>query len=318
MLNEPSSQILERTQKLEQEARKLGFDAFGVAKAGPPDPQERLKAWLEKNFHGDMDYMKRTFQARIDLEQAVPGAKSVVALAKSYYRPEVKNKGNLKIARYAMGKDYHKHLRKNVRKLRKVLIQLDPTCAVYPTVDTSPVLERAWAQRAGIAWIGKSTMAINPKLGTYTFLATLVTTSELAANQQLPDRCGSCTACIDSCPPKAILEPRLLDARKCISYQTLERPQVEELSPQTKLEGWVAGCDICQEVCPWNKFAHCTTQDDPSYEPIKGLMQPDEAVFTKPDHLETLNELIAKTALRRTGAKALQRNARHANESSSA
>jgi epoxyqueuosine reductase len=299
-----------RTAALRERALELGFHAFGVARAAAPDPEERLRAWLDAGMHGRMAWMADpdAYARRMSLERALPGARSVVALSVSYHRPEAEPSGPLRIARYAMGADYHRWLKRRTRKLRKRLLELDPGCRVYPTVDTSPMLERAWAARAGIAWIGKSTMAIHPRLGTYTFLATLVTDSLLEPSPgPLPDRCGSCTACLDACPTQAFPEPGVLDARRCIAHWTLEAPG--ELPPDAPdFAGWVAGCDICQEVCPWNKFAR--PADEPRTQPREGLSRPSVATFTDPSASSSLEATLAGTALARTGAAAIRRNAR--------
>lgn len=262
-------------------------------------------------MHGGMSWMARDVERREDLERSVPGAKSVVAVSMSYFRPEAESEepGELKVARYARGRDYHGWLKKRLRKLRSRLLELDPGCQVYPTLDTSPVLERAWAARAGIAWIGKSTMAIHPRLGTYTFLGTLVTTSELVPSEPLPDRCGSCTACLDACPTSAFPEPRVLDARRCISHWTLESPEAE-MPRDLELRGWVAGCDICQEVCPWNRFAR--TAEAAQTEPKEGLVRLDPLLWTKEEEDAALSELVDRSAIARTGTAQLRRNARRA------
>lgn len=296
-----------RTDALRDRALELGFDRFGVAAAGPIDEAGRLRRWLAAGHHGRLGWMADTADRRLDLELNLPGARSVVALSVSYYRPEARTDGPLKVARYALGDDYHRWLRRRVRRLRKTLLRLDPGCRAYPTVDTSPVLERAWAARAGVAWIGKSTMAIHPSLGTYTFLATIVTDSLLVPTEPIPDRCGSCTACLDACPTDAFPAPYELDARRCISHWTLEVPG--ELPPDTPdFHGWVAGCDICQEVCPWNKFAQAS--GEPATAPRPELADPPLALFSNPSREADLAEQLRGTALDRTGAAALIRNAR--------
>jgi epoxyqueuosine reductase len=203
------------------------------------------------------------------------------------------------VSRYAVSDDYHGVIRKKVRKLRKHILEIDPKAKVHPAVDTSPVLEREWAERAGIAWIGKSTMAIAQDLGTYTFLATLVTTMEFAYDDPHPDRCGSCTACLDACPTDAFAGPYELDATKCITYWNVETraPFPPDAPP---LFGWVAGCDVCQDVCPWNKFAK--PRDEARFRPRPAL--------TALDPRARIEEAIQGTALQRTGKEAMERNVR--------
>lgn len=303
--------VRDRTDRLRSRAFELGFHAFGVAPADTPDPEGRYRAWLGAGMHGVMSWMAEAMHVtrRLDLNETVPGARSVVALAASYYRPEATTGGPLKVARYAQGRDYHRWLKRRLRKLRKYLLALDPGCHVHPTLDTSPMLEREWAARAGIAWIGKSTMAIHPRLGTYTFLATLVTDSLLSPDEPLPDRCGTCTACIDACPTQAFVEPGVLDARRCIAHWTLEAPGDLPASAPP-FHGWVAGCDVCQDVCPWNKFAR--SSEERETEPDARLAQPSIETFIRSEEEEALEQAIKGTTLARTGARALQRNARRA------
>lgn len=306
MSSSPSHSPARRTQLLRNRAEELGFDAFGVAEAQRSDHESRLRAWLDRGFHGDMDWMETTYERRTNVFESVPDARSVVAVSASYYRPGTTSDGPLKVARYAQGKDYHRWFRRKLRKLRKHLLLLDPEAVVYPTVDTSPVLEREWAAKAGIAWIGKSTMAIHPQLGTYTFLGTLITSSTLIPNDPIPNRCGSCSACLDQCPTQAFVEPGVLDARKCISYWTLETRG--DLPPEAPpFHGWAAGCDVCQQVCPWNKFARVS--EDPHTLPSPELSHPDPSIFTDPLQHDTLEEILSPTALKRNGAENIRRNA---------
>lgn len=292
-------------------AEDLGFHAVGFARAGPADPDGHLRAWLDRGYAGSMDYMARTAAERTDPRRIVPDARSVIALSMSYRRAEDEADADapIRVARYARSDDYHAVIRKRVRKLRKRMLQAWPGHEIKPTVDTSPVLERAWAERAGIAWTGKSTMAIHPRLGTYTFLATLVTTLELPQDAALPDRCGSCTACLDACPTKAFDGPYVLDATRCIAYWTVET--WDPFPAETpELSGWVAGCDICQEVCPWNKFGVQT--QEPRFAPRPELSAPDVATFSDPEHHDALQEALRGTPLQRTGAAAVRRSARRA------
>ena len=294
----------ERTKAVKAHARALGFDRVGVASAAPADPDDRLSTWLDRGFDADMGYMARTAAERADPSRIVPGARSVIALAMSYYWPEDGAPAGPRVARYARGDDYHKVIRKKIRKLRKQILAMAPDAKVHPAVDTSPVLEREWAQRAGVAWIGKSTMAIAPDLGTYTFLATLITDLDLEADAPHPDRCGTCTACLDACPTAAFAGPHQLDARRCVTYWTVEHrgPFIEQTPP---LHGWLAGCDRCQEVCPWNKFARPTRE--PRLRPRPELADPDLLAFAHDaDHVA---RSIAGTTLQRTGVESMQRNA---------
>lgn len=297
----------ERSQRIRARALELGFEAVGFAPAEAADGEQRLRAWLDRGFGAGLSYIGDSYSDRADPRIMLPGARSVVALAVSYYRPDYQPGGPLKVSRYAVAADYHPLIRRRVRKLRRFMLALDAGARVHPTVDTSPVLERHWAERAGIAWIGKSTMAIGQRLGTYTFLATLVTTMELSYDRPHVDRCGSCTACLDACPTQAFAGPHQLDARRCITYWNVEhhQPWTADAVP---LHGWLAGCDVCQEVCPWNKFARPTAE--PRFAPRPGLARPDAELLSDPARDGELADLIKGTALERTGAKALRRNAR--------
>ncbi len=293
-----------RTEAVREAAHALGFDAVGVARADHVDREGRLAAWVRRGYAADLEYMKTNVEVREDPRRLVEGAKSVVALAMSYYRPEHSPAAPLKVSRYVVGDDYHIVVRKRIRRLRKRLLQLDPEAGVMPTVDTSPVLERAWSERAGIAWIGKSTMAIGTRLGTYTFLATLITTMELVPDTPHPDRCGSCTACLDACPTDAFDGAYRLDANKCITYWNVEhRGPFDAATPD--LHGWLAGCDVCQEVCPWNKFARPTSEARLAIRPA--MSRPDPATFTGDE--AAIAEVVRGTAVQRTGPAALRRNA---------
>jgi epoxyqueuosine reductase len=293
----------ELTRAVKAEALRLGFAKAGVAEAGHADPEGRFRAWLERGYDGGLDYLARNYSERVDPSLLVQNARSVIALSMAYHPGEREEPTEgPRIARYARGADYHRVIRRKVRKLRRFILARAPGHRVHPAVDTSPVLERVWAERAGIAWIGKSAMAIAADLGTYTFLAVLITDLPLEPDPPHPDRCGSCTACLDACPTDAFVAPRVLDARRCITTWNVEHQG--EFGPGTPpLSGWLAGCDVCQEVCPWNKFAG--PPKDPHFLPRPELAAPDLASFLadgRPD-------AIRGTALERTGATAMKRNA---------
>ena len=296
-----------RTESVKATARALGFDAVGVAEAGPADADEHFLRWLRAGYAADMGYMDRTADTRRDPRQLVEGARSVIVVAMSYFDPDATPVPPLRVSRYCQADDYHTLLKKRVRRLRRALIDLDPTVQAAPTVDTSPVLERYWAHQAGIAWIGKSTMAISTSLGTYTFLGCVVTTMDLEPDHPHADRCGSCVRCLQACPTGAFVGPRTLDARRCITYWNVEhRAPYPAEAPD--LHGWVAGCDVCQEVCPWNKFARPTRE--PRFQPRPALTQPDPPVWTAPERDAELRALIQGTAIKRTGSAHLRRSAR--------
>ena len=296
-----------RTEALREAAFALGFHTFGVAPAGPADEEGRLRAWLDRGYAGSLSYMEGSAEDRADPRRIVPGARSVVSMSISYYDPGHVPEAPLKVARYAALPDYHGIVRRKLRKLRRRLLAMEPGGRVAPYIDTGPVMERAWAERAGIGWIGKSTMLIGTRVGTYTFLGSLIATTELEYDAPHDDRCGSCTRCLDACPTDAFDGPYVLDATRCVTYWNVETrtPDAPEAVP---LFDWLAGCDICQEVCPWNKFARVA--DEPRFARREALSKPDPRVFTEPSEHEALESVVAGSALQRTGAPAVRRAAR--------
>jgi epoxyqueuosine reductase len=255
----------ERTANVKSCASKLGFDACGIAATDPIDPDNRLGDWLAKGYHADMDWIVRTRDLRQNVALKLPGARSVVVVARNYYwpKPIVRDTSTAgKVARYAWGRDYHRVLRKPLRALAGFLDALEDGAQSYCSIDSGPVMERTWAQRAGVGWIGKNALVIRQGLGSWFFLGVVATTVELEPDQPAVDCCGSCRLCLDACPTQAIVEARVVDSRRCISYQTIEnRGEIPpELRP--KLDNWIFGCDICQEVCPWNRKTTATTERD--------------------------------------------------------
>ena len=244
-------------------------------------------------------------EVRPDIRRFVDGAKSVVSLAMSYWDgPEEQRPA--RFARYARGTDYHNVLRRKLRTLRRFMLRLDPGATIGPSIDFAPVLERAWAAKAGVAWIGKSTMALSRDLGTYTFLATVSTTTDLAYDAPAIDHCGTCTACLDACPTQAFVAPYVLDSRKCITYWTIEHsgPFPDE-APD--LHGWLGGCDVCQEVCPWNKFAQAT--GEARFHGKPELAAPSILRLVAESEDPALDAAIDSSPLSRIGRAGVRRNA---------
>ena len=255
--------IATHTDAVKRRARELGFDACGIAAAGEADPDDHLGAWLDQGFHATMKWMAATREIRQDPRKKLPGARSVVVLARNYYSPSpAANERDGRVARYAWGRDYHRVLRKPLRELAAFIESLEPETRSYVSVDSGPVMERSWAARAGVGAIGKNSLALRRDIGSWFFLATAITTLELEPDAPATDICGTCTLCIDSCPTAAIVEPGVVDSNRCISYQTIEnRGEVPE-SVASLHDNWVFGCDVCQDVCPWNRFARETTEPD--------------------------------------------------------
>lgn len=290
------------------EARRLGFTFTGIAKAGFMEEEARhLEAWLKQGLHGKMQYMERYFDLRTDPRLLVEGAKSVVMLAYNYYTKEKQRDPEApRIAMYAYGEDYHTVVRNKLHELLQYiqlhLGEVNGRCFV----DSGPVLERDWAKRSGVGWAGKNTLIIHPRQGSFFFLATLILDLELETDDPIRDHCGTCTRCIDACPTEAISPAGyLLDASKCISYLTIELREEIPAAFKGKMENWAFGCDICQDVCPWNRFSQPHTE--PAFEP-----HPDLLDMTRKDWEEITEEvfkkLFKKSAVKRAKYAGIQRN----------
>jgi epoxyqueuosine reductase len=239
-----------------QKAKAVGFDLIGFAKAEKLEKDsEYLQKWLDTNYQAGMDYMSKNFDKRKDVRQILPEAKSVISLGLNYYTPHSysneETKG--KVSRYACGKDYHLIIWAMLDELEEELKKVDPQFECISYVDTGPVMDKAWAVRSGVGWLGKHTNVINREIGSWFFIANIITNYEFDYSEQIPDFCGTCTACIDACPTNAIIQEYVVDANKCISYLTIENKN--EISEQFKgkFDNWLFGCDICQDVCPWNQ-----------------------------------------------------------------
>lgn len=289
-------------------SRTLGFDYCGMSKAVQlDDDARRLESWLNKGFHGKMSYMENYFDLRINPLKLVPGAKSVITLLLNYYPAESQIDDGVKIAKYAYGKDYHEVIR---LKLKEFLIQLRERVGEINGrgfTDSAPVLERSWAQRSGLGWIGKNGNLINKNSGSFYFIATLITDLELEYDDPyVKDYCGSCTRCIDYCPTDAILENKVIDGSKCISYFTIELK--DALLPEGmkgKFENNLFGCDVCQDVCPWNRFSKATTENE--FKPLPEILN-----FSSRDWEDLTEEsfkiIFKDSPIKRTKFSGIKRN----------
>lgn len=297
-----------QTQLIRDEAQRLGFSFIGFARAERLDEEaRRLEAWLHKGYHGEMHYMANHFDKRVDPRLLVDGAKSVVSLMYNYYTPQTQNDTEApKISRYAYGEDYHFVLKRKLKSLlsfiRETVGEVNGRCFV----DSAPVLERDWARRSGIGWAGKHTLLINPRAGSYFFLAELILDLELTYDHPIKDYCGTCTRCIDACPTEAISpQGYVVDGSKCISYLTIELKNELPKDYQDKMDNWMFGCDVCQEVCPWNRFSK--PHREPAFEP-----HPDLLFMTKSEWEditeEVFNAIFRHSAVKRTKYKGLKRN----------
>ncbi len=305
----PMSNVQKKnTDLIRAEANRLGFEFVGFAKAEKMDAEaRRLENWLNQNLHGKMNYMANHFDLRVDPTKLVPGAKTVICLTFNYFTEKKQDDPDApKLAKYAFGKDYHFVVKNRLKTLlefiRTTIGEVDGRCFV----DSAPVLERDWAQRAGLGWNGRNTLTINPKRGSFFFLAEIICDLPLIYDDPIRDHCGTCTRCIDACPTEAISPSGyLLDASKCISYLTIELRDEIPKTFQNQMENWMFGCDICQDVCPWNRFSK--PHDEPDFEP-----QPELLEMKKQDWLEITEEVFGrifqKSAVKRVKFEGLRRN----------
>lgn len=298
----------ETAQWIKERAAAYGFEDCRIAKAAfLEDDARRLEDWLHNGYGGTMSYIERHFDLRVDPQKLVPGAKSVITFLMNYFPENSQPEGLPKIARYAWGKDYHDTIRGLLNALLEKMREKIGAIDGRGFVDSAPVLERAWAVRSGLGWVAKNGNLINPKRGSYFFIATLITDLDLPEDAPFQtDHCGTCTRCIDACPTEAILSPAVIDARKCISYLTIElKEAVMPTGFEHRADDWVFGCDVCQEVCPWNRFSRPHGQ--PDFAPIPEIM-----TLTKSDW-EDLNEdyfrkIFRHSPISRAKWKGMQRN----------
>ncbi len=292
-----------------EKAKQLGFDLVGFAKADLLEEETKeLKQWLDTGYHASMGYMEKNLHKRKNVKEILPNAKSVISLALNYYTSEnYSNEKNIgKVSRYAWGKDYHLIIWQKLDEFETILKDIEPEFETLSYVDTGPVMDKVWAVRAGIGWMGKHTNIINTDYGSWFFIATLITNYEFDYSAIITDHCGTCTACIDACPTKAIVQEYVVDANKCISFQTIENKDEIPVELKGKFDNWIFGCDICQDVCPWNqKFSQQTWIKE--FHPIDKQLTYDEVI--KLDD-QTFKERFAESPIKRTKLKGLQRNAR--------
>ncbi|OYU82246.1 MAG: tRNA epoxyqueuosine(34) reductase QueG [Flavobacterium sp. BFFFF1] len=293
-------------QYIKSEAKRLGFLSCGISKAGFLEEEApRLEAWLNHNRHGQMSYMENHFDKRLDPTKLVDGAKSVVSLLLNYYPAEAQVEDAYKISRYAYGQDYHFVIKEKLKELLHSIQNEIGEVGGRAFVDSAPVLDKAWAAKSGLGWIGKNSNLLTQKVGSFYFIAELILDIELEYDHAVTDHCGSCTACLDACPTGAIIAPYVVDGSKCISYFTIELKDNLPVEMKGKFDDWAFGCDICQEVCPWNRFS--TPHDEPLLNP-----HPDLLGMTKKDWEEitedTFRKVFKNSAVKRTKYEGLLRN----------
>ena len=298
---------------IKREAKRLGFDACGIAQAMHLDEEaHRLETWLVEGRHASMSYMERHFDKRTDPTKLVHGAQSVISVLRNYYQPvaPTENATHGKVSRYAWGDDYHHVLKEGLYALYHWIDEQYGPISGRVFVDSAPVLDKVWAARSGLGWIGKHTNLISRKMGSYFFIGELIIDLPLAYDNPTADHCGSCTRCIDACPTDAIYEPYVVDSNRCISYWTIEHRGNQR--PDALAEGfgnWIFGCDICQDVCPWNKFKFATSEA--RFMPRTDVLDTPLRTWEELD-LDTFRERFKQSAVRRAKYEGLKRNVRWA------
>lgn len=299
------SSLSQNTAIIKSTAKELGFLSCGISKADFLEEEaSRLEQWLKAGKHGNMVYMENHFDKRLDPRLLVPGGKSVVSILLNYYTEEQQAKGAPKISKYAYGKDYHLVIKDKLKQLFQKIQEEIGEVNGRVFVDSAPVMDKAWAVRSGLGWMGKNTNLINQKVGSFFFIAELIIDLELEYDTPVTDHCGTCTACIDACPTEA-LTPYNIDASKCISYLTIELKDQIPNEFQNKMDNWAFGCDVCQDVCPWNRFSK--THNEPLFDPKPELMDYNQKDWE--ELTETTFETIFKnSAVKRTRYQGLKRN----------
>lgn len=297
------------TQAVKNYALELGFDACGFSKAQFLEPEaRRLEEWLNQNKHGSMSWMENHFEKRTDPTKLVPGSKSVVSVIGSYFHPthDHQSSNSPKIAKYALGRDYHKVFKGKLKQLFNFTEELVGSIEGRIFVDSAPVLDKAWAVKSGLGWMGKNSNILNKEIGSFFFIGEMIIDVEFNYSSRVTDHCGSCTKCIDACPTNAIYEPYRVDATKCISYLTIELKEQIPEDLQSALGEWMYGCDICQDVCPWNNKVSITQFSD--LEPRKYLLNNDIDYWAEIDN-QQYDDLFEGSAIRRAKFEKFKMNA---------
>lgn len=301
------SNIERNTEKIKREALRLGFESIGISKAGfLEEDAPRLEQWLKKGYHGQMNYMENHFEKRLNPQLLVEGAKSVISLSYNYYPEKKQIEDSFKISKYALGEDYHHVIKDKLKIFLNYISEEIGEINGRAFVDSAPVMERSWAKKSGLGWVGKHSLLIQKSKGSYYFLAQLILDLELDYDQEFStDHCGSCTRCIDACPTAAILPQSTIDSSKCISYLTIELKTAIPESFKGQFNDWMFGCDICQEVCPWNRFSRPTKE--PLFDAQDKLLKMKKSEWVELSE-DLFTELFRKSAVKRTKFTGLKRN----------
>ncbi|MAW15303.1 MAG: tRNA epoxyqueuosine(34) reductase QueG [Flavobacteriaceae bacterium] len=293
--------------KIKLAAQKLGFLSCGISKADfLEDEAPRLEQWLSQGHNGSMYYMERNFDKRLDPRILVPGAKSIVSLLLNYHTDQKQIDPEApKISSYAYGLDYHSVIKKKLKKMMKIIHREIGEVNGRVFVDSAPVMEKAWAAKSGLGWVGKNTNLISKKVGSFFFIAELILDLELEYDLPVADHCGSCTACIDACPTEALIKPYQIDGSKCISYLTIELKESIPSEFKGKMDNWAFGCDVCQTVCPWNRFS--TPNDESAFKPQSDLLSLSKKEWEEMTE-SVFNTVFKNSAVKRTKFNGLKRN----------
>ena len=291
---------------IKAEAKRLGFMSCGISKAAFLEEEApRLEKWLNKQMHGEMSYMANHFDKRLDPTKLVEGSKSVVSLLLNYYPSEQQNPESYKISKYAYGRDYHFVIKDKLKELLAAIQTEIGEVSGRAFVDSAPVLDKAWAAKSGLGWMGKHSNLLTKEVGSFYFIAELILDLELAYDSPTTDHCGTCTACIDACPTQAIVEPYVVDGSRCISYFTIELKNEIPADFKGQFDDWMFGCDVCQDVCPWNRFSK--PHQEPLFNPHPELLE-----MSKSDWEEitsnVFGSIFSKSAVKRTKFSGLKRN----------
>ena len=294
------------TNSIKTEAKRLGFLSCGISKSDFLEEEApRLEKWLNKNMNGEMSYMANHFDKRLDPRLLVEGSKSVISLLLNYYPEETQTDDSYKISKYAYGQDYHHIIKTKLRQLQEFIAEEIGEVNGRAFVDSAPVLDKAWAAKSGLGWIGKNSNLLTQQVGSFYFIAELIVDLELEYDHAVTDHCGTCTACIDACPTQAIVDPYVVDGSKCISYFTIELKNELPNEMKGSFDDWMFGCDVCQDVCPWNRFSK--PHNEPLFNP-----NPDLLSMTKKDWeeitVDVFQKVFKKSAVKRTKFDGLTRN----------
>ena len=300
------------TQLIKSEAKRLGFLSCGISKAEFLEQEApRLEKWLKKGMHGEMRYMENHFDKRLDPTKLVEGSKSVVSLLLNYYPSETQNTQSYKLSKYAFGTDYHFVIKEKLNHLLHYIREEIGEVDGRAFVDSAPVMDKAWAARSGLGWIGKHSNLLTRQVGSFYFIAELIIDLELEYDTPVTDHCGACTACIDACPTEAIIQPYVVDGSKCISYLTIELKDNIPIEFKGKMDDWMFGCDVCQDVCPWNRFS--TPHAEPLFSPHPELLSMSKEDWEELTE-ETFRKVFKKSAVKRTKYSGLKRNIAYLNK----